>query len=587
VALLALSVLVLAVLLSAVVLVRRDHASILDQFATRRLQQAERAARLVGDELNVVSQTVRFAGQLAVTRSSPEDQRRTLSALLAASGPNLAFVLYDAAGVPRDRVEDPIDRRRLPWSDLEGQLAELARRALRMPRGALAVSGSLGSAPGERLRAVATSVGDGSAMSGALLLVIDEGQLFGDLGLIGLRKDTQLLFVGPDGEALPMSSPAMVRAAAGTAGEGTADSLLRGLLHRLRASGPGVTWLDRDQASSLGLPALRAVVAHVAVQTRGTGTWGLATVSSTAVVRSYERTTTLRFGVAATSIALALFGFGVYVVRVSRRAAVAEERLRAAETLAQLESQLVRAEKLATVGVLAAGIAHEVGTPLGVERGRAEYLLDGAAEDDRLRRSLQVIVEQSDLVSRIIRQLLNFSALNEPNTRPVPAGAALQAVIDLLRFEAQRRKVSLRVEPPAAELVVAADPDQLQQVLVNLVINACDASPAGAEVTLRVGPAPEPAPPGRVRFEVVDRGQGIAPENRHRIFDPFFTTKKRGQGTGLGLSVVARIVENHRGHLEVESQLGHGTRVTVDWPEPQPQPPTQPALQGKGELRAA
>jgi signal transduction histidine kinase len=563
-ALLALSVLVIAVLVSALMLARHDHSLLLEQFAMRRLQQAERAARLIADELTVIAHTVRFAAQLVEASESDVDRNRALSGLLAASGPDLAFVRYDATGKQRERVEDPVDRRRLTWTALDTDLARLAQRVLRTPPGTLLVSSSLGLAPGERVRAVATRIANGSR-SGALVLVIDDTQLLDDLGLIGLRKDTQLLVVGPDGQPLPVSSPTL---RAETRSSGPLPSALRELLRRMQAPTSGVVWLDRDDASALGLPPLRAVAAHVTVPTRGTGTWAVATISSTAVVRSYERTTRLRFGAAAGSIALALLGFGAHIVRVSRRAAAAEERMRAAEELAQLESQLVRAEKLSTVGVLAAGIAHEVGTPLGVVRGRAEYLLDRLGDDERSRRSLEVIVDQSDLVSRIISQLLNFSALKEPDARPVAVAGALIAVTDLLRFEAQRRNLSLHAEPPASDLVVAADPDQLQQVLVNLVMNACDASPANSVVTLRALEGPPSAGEPCVRFEIVDHGQGIAQENRHRIFDPFFTTKKRGQGTGLGLSVVARIVENHRARLEVESRLGQGTRVMLDWPQP-------------------
>jgi signal transduction histidine kinase len=228
-----------------------------------------------------------------------------------------------------------------------------------------------------------------------------------------------------------------------------------------------------------------------------------------------------------------------------------------------LSSQLLRAEKLATVGVLAAGIAHEVGTPLGVVRGRAEMLAARLEAANGQSESARVIVEEIDRISRIIQELLDFSRLS-------PAAAAQPMLLDdvasnateLLAFEARTRKVSISVEvgptPP-----VAANPDQLKQVLVNLMLNALHACSAGGHVILR---ASHDAQRRRAVIEVVDDGAGIPDALRHRVFDPFFTTKKRGKGTGLGLTVAAQIVRNHGGDIDLDSAEGQGTRVTVSWP---------------------
>lgn len=233
-----------------------------------------------------------------------------------------------------------------------------------------------------------------------------------------------------------------------------------------------------------------------------------------------------------------------------------------------LTAQLMRAEKLSTVGVLAAGIAHEIGTPLSVVRARAEHTAAKLGEAHPQAAGLRVIVEQIDLVARTIRELLDFSRVRSVAPRSVVLAPVARAVADLLRFEAQRRKVSVEVGVAEELPRLAADPDQLQQALVNLVMNACDACEVGGKVQVRA----RPEPGEMVRIEVSDDGCGIAEEHRNQVFDPFFTTKKRGQGTGLGLTVVAQIARSHGVQVELESRPGRGTRVSLQWPAAPPAP---------------
>lgn len=232
--------------------------------------------------------------------------------------------------------------------------------------------------------------------------------------------------------------------------------------------------------------------------------------------------------------------------------------------LRALEVQLLRAEKLATVGVLAAGIAHEIGTPLGVVRGRAEYMLGKLGAGHPQAAGVQVIVGEIDRVSRTIRQLLDFARVQPAAVRPVALGPVARNVQELLRVEAERRKVKLELDVPEGLPLVAADPDQMQQALVNLTLNACDAcSPGGVVRISAAAPAGAWEP---VRISLRDNGCGIPAENLAKVFDPFFTTKKRGVGTGLGLTMVAQIVRNHGGRVELESEPGRGTCVTLLWP---------------------
>ncbi|WP_404362494.1 ATP-binding protein [Corallococcus coralloides] len=231
-----------------------------------------------------------------------------------------------------------------------------------------------------------------------------------------------------------------------------------------------------------------------------------------------------------------------------------------------LEDQLLRAEKLATVGVLAAGVAHEIGTPLGIIRGHAEYMLQKVGGVDHPQgRGLNAIVTQIDRVSRIIRQLLDLSRLQPARAGVVPLAAVVRGLQELLDVEAERRHVHFELDVPERLPSLAADADQLQQVLLNLTLNACDACSAGGHVRLSATTCMA-GDVQAVEIRVQDDGRGIAPEHLHQVFDPFFTTKKRGQGTGLGLSVVAQIVRNHGGQVGVESEPGRGTVVTLRWP---------------------
>jgi two-component system, NtrC family, sensor histidine kinase HydH len=231
--------------------------------------------------------------------------------------------------------------------------------------------------------------------------------------------------------------------------------------------------------------------------------------------------------------------------------------------LRALSSQLLRAEKLATVGVLAAGIAHEIGTPLGVVRGRAELIASRLGADHPQTGSATVIVTEIDRISRTIRELLDFARVSRATAGQASFSEVARTALDLLALEADSRGVSLRLELSGALPPVAADADQLQQVLVNIALNAIHACAPGGRVAVRARAERDVS---RAIIEVVDDGAGIPEELQHRVFDPFFTTKKRGKGTGLGLTISAQIVRNHGGDIRLESAIGRGTSVVMSWP---------------------
>lgn len=226
-----------------------------------------------------------------------------------------------------------------------------------------------------------------------------------------------------------------------------------------------------------------------------------------------------------------------------------------------LQDQLLRVEKLATVGILAAGIAHEVGTPLGIIRGRAEYAAGKLGPEHAQAAGLRVIVEQIDRIVRTIRALLDFSMPKLVASARTDVRGPIAKVVELLRYEAERKKLNVVVNVDDAVPEVIGDADQIEQVLVNLVLNAIDATADGGQITVVAGPDPRDGK--SVRIRVANTGHGIPAENLHSVFDPFFTTKKRGHGTGLGLVIVDQIVRDHGGRLAIDSEPGRGTVVDV------------------------
>lgn len=228
--------------------------------------------------------------------------------------------------------------------------------------------------------------------------------------------------------------------------------------------------------------------------------------------------------------------------------------------LRQLESQLLRVEKLATVGVLAAGIAHEIGTPLGVVRGRAEFIQRKLGPENPHASGLEVIISQIDRISRSIQDLLDFSRLRETTVEPVNLLEAVRTVEGLLIHELDSTQIQVQI--PENLPMIAANADQLQQILVNLVMNSADALHDREDGRISVDAQYDD---GCVCFAVCDNGTGIPDAHIHQVFDPFFTTKKRGQGTGLGLSIVTQIVRNHGAELELKSSP-EGTEFRFKWP---------------------
>ena len=256
-----------------------------------------------------------------------------------------------------------------------------------------------------------------------------------------------------------------------------------------------------------------------------------------------------------------------------RLAAAQAQTARETEARIAAIEQLRHVDRLRTVGQLASGVAHELGTPLQVVSGHAGMLRAGDLTRDEAASSAEVIAEQAQRMTAIIRQLLDFSRRTGPALGDGDVAALAASTLEMLTPFADKRGVTLRLERSEAHAVAAIDQNQMQQAITNLVVNAVQASAPAGEVVIEVGRARR-APPsgieGRAGDYVVvvvrDRGGGIAAEHVPHVFEPFFTTKDVGDGTGLGLAVAWGIVREHGGWIEVASDASEGTRFTIVLP---------------------
>ncbi|HEY0189820.1 MAG TPA: HAMP domain-containing sensor histidine kinase, partial [Kofleriaceae bacterium] len=250
------------------------------------------------------------------------------------------------------------------------------------------------------------------------------------------------------------------------------------------------------------------------------------------------------------------------------------ETQRQNEAKLALEQRLGQTEKLATLGQLAAEIAHEVGTPLNVIAGRARSIQRKSKDPEVVEKNAGIIAEQTARITRIIQRLLDFTRrkVGTQAAAEVNLNDIAQSTIELLagQFSSAKVKVRLERQGPAR---VAGDSDRLQQVLINLLLNAVQAMPDGGSLvvetatTRRTRPGLEGgAEQDFVSFAVTDSGVGIPAEIRDRIFDPFYTTKEGQGGTGLGLAVVSGIVKEHDGWIDVDAPEAGGTVFRVFLP---------------------
>ena len=228
------------------------------------------------------------------------------------------------------------------------------------------------------------------------------------------------------------------------------------------------------------------------------------------------------------------------------------------DRLKETQAQLVQAAKLAAVGELAAGVAHELNNPLTSVLGFTALLLSATPPEASARHDLEIIANQAGRARDIVRNLLDFARQTKPQRLPADVNQLLRQTLDLVRQHLEKSGVLIE-EDYAPDLgLLVLDAGQMKQVFLNLITNAANAMPEGGKLRLHTARLGD-----EVAVSVSDTGRGMPPEIRDRIFEPFFTTKSVGQGTGLGLSISLGIVREHGGRIAVESQAEQGSTFTV------------------------
>jgi two-component system NtrC family sensor kinase len=237
------------------------------------------------------------------------------------------------------------------------------------------------------------------------------------------------------------------------------------------------------------------------------------------------------------------------------------------QELKQAQDEIIRSEKLATVGRLAAGIAHEIGNPIGIVLGYLDLLESSDISPEEKRDYLERIESEVNRISQIIRQLLDFSRPSSGKAEETPVHKIVTKTVDMFEPQPMMENIDIHLELGAAQDSVLADPNELQQVFLNIIMNAADALSVkdvpGSEKKLVIKTENVD---NAIRLHLSDNGPGISEHDIAHIFDPFFTTKDPGKGTGLGLSVCYRIVEGLGGAIRAESPQGGGMTLVITLP---------------------
>ncbi|MDM7995999.1 MAG: cache domain-containing protein [Acidobacteriota bacterium] len=226
-----------------------------------------------------------------------------------------------------------------------------------------------------------------------------------------------------------------------------------------------------------------------------------------------------------------------------------------------MQAHLIQSEKLAGVGKLAAGVAHEINNPLTCVLTNTSLMLADLPPEDPRREDLQTVVDETLRCRKIVKGLLDFARQTKPQKQRLDLNKVAADVITLVRNQASFQNITIHTDLDSGIPTVLADADQMRQVALNIILNAADAMPQGGEIRIRTLYEPETR---QVKMRISDTGPGIPAEIQDKLFEPFFTTKKTG--TGLGLAIAYGIMDRHKGSLKIESALGHGTTVIVILP---------------------
>jgi signal transduction histidine kinase len=361
----------------------------------------------------------------------------------------------------------------------------------------------------------------------------------GPLSIASLEKpDALIVLQSGEGGALRRPDGSIVVSAA------VSDAIARG---------ERTVTLSRPEAAALGLP-MRMAVAGIAKTADGRAMVVVATALRVRD-RQFHARNRLLLGIALAALLVGVFG-GL-ALRIQRKELVLEREIVMKEAEKAGEERLARADKLATMGAFATGIAHEIATPLSVIAARTEMLADEA----RRGRATQAILAQTDKIRGIITSFLALARGESPEQSRVAPADLLSSARAMVEHRFEAAAVDLEISVPKDAGTVVGEPRLLEQALVNLLLNACDASRAGQRVRAVVR-----TEGGRVCFCVEDDGTGISADVAARATEPFFTTKPAGAGTGLGLAITNEIAKHHQGRFVIEARPEGGTVACLEVP---------------------
>ncbi len=232
------------------------------------------------------------------------------------------------------------------------------------------------------------------------------------------------------------------------------------------------------------------------------------------------------------------------------------------DTLQATQEQLIQSEKLASLGQLAAGVAHELNNPLSTILLFSDVLLRESDPDCQLRSDLETIVRETNRCKTIVGSLLDFARQHQVEAQELDINNFIQTIIEVEKKHKRYENIAIETDLASDLPTIQADPAQLQAVFINLMENASEAMPNGGYIRIKTAPGPI----GRLTITLEDTGEGISLDNVPKLFTPFFTTKPVGKGTGLGLAIVYGIVKMHRGQIHIQSEVGKGTNITITLP---------------------
>lgn len=324
--------------------------------------------------------------------------------------------------------------------------------------------------------------------------------------------------------------------------------------------------LTHPESAALGLPARTSIAGFAKVERQTGDEIRLVVLSTARRERDREERGQWRVFLSFAIGSAIVLAFGAAALTKQRKELELARRLALAEATHAADERLVRADKLATLGALATGIAHQVATPLGVIVARASRLAPRVAEDEKSKRAVDAIAEQAHRIGEIVRVFLSLARGGKATLREVAPADIAQIAIGLVSHRFESAGVTLTSDVASEISAISCDPALVEQAIVNLLLNALEASAAGGHVSLAVASAA-----GRVSFTVDDDGAGISPEDAKRAVEPFFTTKSPGDGTGLGLAIAHEIAAHHNGTLSIGPREGGGTRAAIDVPAKPPE----------------